>query len=574
TPILISPDMIERIEVVRGTGSVLHGSRAIGGVVNIITKKEGYHPIQGTVSSSFDSSTEGYQLFGSTYGLIKDVVGYRLSGSFADHGDRDTPAGRLEDTSFENNSWSGLLSKDWEHHRVVLSYEDYNSASEVYVEPAVKTTPPFTDFRIDAPQRDRRKMAVFYDGEDYSETLTDIHFDGYYQEGQREFNTFSDLLINTGVASIPSSTAILTSSELDTIGFNGLSTWKLSSENSLLFGFETKEDELDQDRIRTVTTAGVGRPPEMVVEGATQRSFELFTEDLWQVADEWEFRAGVRGIWFDTQLDNSSREGVSLSDRSDSHIVGASGLSYTGFENMTLWTGWSQGFVYPTMINLSTGAFAGPDFVNGDPQLDPETSNSVDIGFRYNDEVWASELSAFHTWADDYIDHVLCSSVGATCLGISGDRERIYANVDKAQTFGAEWDSSYTTGMFSPYARFGWVRRRYESGEGSTYNTGLPPVTTRMGVEVEGKVGPDVRAWGDLFIRAASGADEIGRSGSIEHDGGWTTLNIAAGLKYGEKQQYRLSAELLNLLNKEYTPATENLMAAERSMMLKASADF
>ena len=35
----ISPDMIERIEVVRGPMSSLYGSDAMGGVINIITRK-------------------------------------------------------------------------------------------------------------------------------------------------------------------------------------------------------------------------------------------------------------------------------------------------------------------------------------------------------------------------------------------------------------------------------------------------------------------------------------------------------------------------------------------------------
>ena len=39
------PDLIERIEVSRGGGSVQNGSDAIGGVVNIITKRPSAKPI-------------------------------------------------------------------------------------------------------------------------------------------------------------------------------------------------------------------------------------------------------------------------------------------------------------------------------------------------------------------------------------------------------------------------------------------------------------------------------------------------------------------------------------------------
>jgi iron complex outermembrane receptor protein len=109
-------DQVERIEIVRGAGSVLYGDNAVGGVINIITKKPekpfsakaevvggsyGYHKESGSVSGKWGplsailnadySSTEGYRENGFlraknvggklTYDL-NDDISFNFSGGF------------------------------------------------------------------------------------------------------------------------------------------------------------------------------------------------------------------------------------------------------------------------------------------------------------------------------------------------------------------------------------------------------------------------------------------------------------------------------------------------------------
>src|SRR4249920_2991239 len=67
----ISPDLIDRIEVIRGPQSTLYGADAIGGVVNIITRK-GKGPISGSVeggAGNYNTYT-GRGWFTGTYSLL------------------------------------------------------------------------------------------------------------------------------------------------------------------------------------------------------------------------------------------------------------------------------------------------------------------------------------------------------------------------------------------------------------------------------------------------------------------------------------------------------------------------
>jgi len=100
----LSLDAIERIEVVRGPQSTLHGADAIGGVVNIITKK-GQGPPHGSVfvgGGSYETFREQADLGGAFRGFNA-----RLSASRYDSG------GQFDNDDSDQTSFAGRLGYDF-----------------------------------------------------------------------------------------------------------------------------------------------------------------------------------------------------------------------------------------------------------------------------------------------------------------------------------------------------------------------------------------------------------------------------------------------------------------------------
>ncbi len=96
---------VERIEVLRGPASVVHGDGAIGGVVNIIPKKPARGPVRSEVQASAGSAGRRALAFGSG-GAIDDQWSYRLDLS------GDQGRGWVERGDFRNRALSAALRWD------------------------------------------------------------------------------------------------------------------------------------------------------------------------------------------------------------------------------------------------------------------------------------------------------------------------------------------------------------------------------------------------------------------------------------------------------------------------------
>ncbi len=110
----IDPDLIERIEIVKGPRSTLYGSDAIGGVINVITRRDTTpKDLNITVGGgSFNTQDVSAQL-----GMGDRDLGANVSVSYYDTEGFATRAGATDDHGYDNLSFNASLWQTLDNHR-------------------------------------------------------------------------------------------------------------------------------------------------------------------------------------------------------------------------------------------------------------------------------------------------------------------------------------------------------------------------------------------------------------------------------------------------------------------------
>ena len=574
--LLIDESALERIEVVKGPYSVLYGSQAIGGVVNFITRKGGDKPIAGTVKAVYNSSTAGWEESAAAWGSIGQFD-YRINGSYSDQGDRKTPDGRLPDTHNRNNSQAIWLGYNLDNQHFGLSLDRYRLSTQTYFE---DTEGAYDAFSVKIPKLEREKVGLFYDIDVDGDYLKKIHIDAYQQTIERQFENevkTTQAIPSPMIQALTVHNQTHTHDKQYTQGLTLQSNFTLPADNNLVLGAQYKRDRVSQTSAGNTTNQSATG----LINTATQtRSYyeseqsntSLFAQNDWHFADNWTWTLGARQYWLSSKLtrgDGQSTASGVTSDASipgqsahDSELVTSTSLRYSGFDNVELRAAFAQGYVFPTLSQLFMQTSAGGSVTYGNPDLKAEHSNNVELGARYNGNMWLVDGAVYYSEAKDYIASVACAGE-AVCKGNSATSRGgyyYYDNMDKAKTWGMELSAEYNGWAVSPYISGNLIRRQYETATLKTTHTGEPTINGRVGLKHTLMLNA-ANVTSDVFIRAASSANDDS-SGTETRSPGWATLNLAVNTEFGANDQYQVNLALNNLTDKRYRTAHESIPAA------------
>ncbi|MEC7947282.1 MAG: TonB-dependent receptor, partial [Myxococcota bacterium] len=454
---------IERVEIVKGAGSALYGADAIGGVVNVITRRGA----EGIAATG--------RLSGGTFlSTVQPVTTTRLPGSpgFLANGPLSTAdvavgldAGRGRWSSRSSASALATPATRGPGGSTVMDGQGTVAVSERV---DLRITP---DHRLTARTGYTLRQSAGLDASDTgaiadrSQTTElvdiavspDVLFGGQGRlQATLSWNAFRDQYLvdqRDAVALDKYEETFDHATELDV-----LTTWVVGERHAVSGGIEGRLEQLRADRLQP---SNVGRQ-----RGA------LFAQDVWELDDSEELLL-VSGL----RYDQDTLFGGALSPRLASRVP----LSHALVMRASI----GRGFRAPPFKDLYL-SFANPGAnyrVDGNPALRPETAwtETVDLDWRVSDAIHV-EAGAHRTDLDDMIMAVLAAPAAA-----DAPARYSYDNIQRAWTQGATLGGSWMPG---PGVRLGlvgsWLQTR--DVEEDRALAGRPPFTvdTTVGLGAPG----------------------------------------------------------------------------------------
>ncbi|MDM7857184.1 TonB-dependent receptor plug domain-containing protein [Thiopseudomonas acetoxidans] len=586
SPLLLDANIIERIEVVRGSASVVHGSNAIGGVVNITTRQAAPGEQEAFVGAGYYSATRGQRLNGGVLGAT-DRFDWRLQLSKADFGDRRIPRGqvkgstdqtkysRLKPSDSEQKSVSAELGWRLDERQRIAWQGDY------FRQEAAAWLPqqPNMIMGLEFPKRDSLRNALSYSFADEDVLFHSVEGRVYHQKGKRVM----DNTINILDMPVPKTPFVVSSDsfnrshdKLTTQGLQLTASSRLLGDNNTVFGFEHQKDKLDTEKkgvknlIKGPPGTQLGKTYPSSSQYSEQTLWSAFVQQQFYLNDSLEANLGARYYSIDSKLKKSTER--STTSKTDEQLVGSAALVWQYDERSSVRSSIAQGYTYPSLTQQFSATPGNGAMNYGNPNLKAEKATTYELGWRFEDRQWAADVTLYHSQARNFIDKARIAGVAQGYTTACKDVCFQWLNTNRAQTTGAELMLAYQLENWRPYLNMGIQKRRLEYGTGlKTWDSGLPKFQGRAGVEWYATEQLEL----DFYVRGGgkSRRDDYDSKGEPQRQRTSSYAELNVGAYYKPVPNLSLAVLAQNLADRRYRNPDE-LQAAGRALDMEVRWSF
>ncbi|MCJ7579550.1 MAG: TonB-dependent receptor [Candidatus Aminicenantes bacterium] len=521
----INLNNIDHIEVNRGPYSVFHGSGAIGGIINVVTKSpEAYAPLEGSFHLSYNtvkSERVGSANISGSLGKFGFMLG--VNGKKAD--DYTAPSGKIEQSHYSDYDFLLKVNKQGDNSLLYLTVFHNQGTDIGKPSPTSRLKPRWY------PDEKTTLFSLGYETKNkfYLDTLSaSLFIMSSSLESQADNLSESLTIQKRNIAEV----------EGTNYGFKIRGKKDVVENYILNFGIDffgrgglgDKNTEWRFDEVGNITS----QTDEFSLKDAQRQNFGLYIDNKIFLLPAVTLNIGARFDLIKTSNLDMLSNRISRKDQSLTAYVGS---EFQLNPRFSILANVGRSFRFPSISELFYSGLTGRGTVFGNIDLEPEKSLNLDVGFRYLHEKYFVSIYGFRNSVNNMIQKY---------AGF-GEEEFFYRNLSQALISGLEGEFYFSVLKdVELFVNFHLIKGREKDSD--TFLNYIPPSRLTLWPKISlGKFWLEPQ----VILTAAHKYP-----GPLEQEiGGYSLVNAILGYKLSPKvtflaivqnlfdQTYRLSAD-------------------------------
>jgi len=548
--------LAERVEVVKGGASVLYGTGALGGAINVLLPQAKFVSGLGVeAGASYDSASQGMRGTAVINASTGDHA-LMLGASLARIDDYQSPEGKVGRTGYDSDAFIGQyrfrIDAQQQLRLSLQQHKDkdvwYPGSSRPHASPLVGST------TVHSPEQERRLLELGYSRKGTGDTPLNLDLRVYRQEMERSIYSWANKL-NRDI--------VTNSVTFETNGLDAKADWLLHPQHLVSFGLNAWEMSGNPDRYMAsgapFTTLGANNP----FQNARIEALGFYAQD--------DMRFGklnlLAGLRYDTvksdadSMNNGARK-TGL-DGSDSAVSGSFGAIYEVAPLFRPYANYARAFRAPGMRERYESGLRGDGYYYaGSPEVEAEKADQFELGIKGANAAVDYGVAAYYNQIDHYITGQILSGSAATaaCGAANAANCKKTINLGSATIKGLEAHARWQF-VNGQWLSAGYSRVRGDNDDLNEPLFQMPADEVSLGWL--GRVMPAVKADFTLRLvdRQARVATQFTR-GAENATAGFVTADLGATWQIDKRNSLRLAVK--NLADKTYHEhLTEGVSGAE-----------
>lgn len=544
----MSLGLAEQVEVVKGPASVLYGTGALGGAINVRLPQARFSPagasgVQWRTALGFDSASRG------THGsAVMNVSGadhaLMLGASLRHANDYRTPDGKLPRTGYDSQAFIGQyrwridtrqqLRVSAQQHRD----EDvwYGGTTQPVPAPAVRST------TIHSPRQSRRLYEVGYSRARVAGDALGVDVRLYRQEMHRQiYGHANGLGRNIGTNDV----------RFATDGLDAKAEWLAHPQHLLSFGLNTWQMSAHPDSRQATPPAFTQWAINAPFTDGKIRATGLYVQDDMQFGNL-NVLAGLRHDRVRGSAASMNNGTITTGlNRSDSATSGSLGVLYEVTPLLRPYANVARGFRAADLRErYQSGLRFDGSYYAGSPQIAPEKATQLEVGLKGKSADLDYQVAFFRNRISNYITGVPLS--GAAAVAACGAAQA--AICKRTVNLGSVTLQGLEAGARWQAWRGHWLSANYTRIRGTNHDLNEPLFQTPADSLSLGWEGRVADGWTlDAQARIVSSQKRVATvfsRGTEDVTAGYTVLDVGATWQPRAGQSLRIAVK--NLGHRRY----------------------